>query len=221
MTKPFISGAPGYMQMTRYLIDIRMMGPVRDQVRALSDTLAEKFRPGTRIAVPHITLAGPFSTDDEERLVADFLRVCAEQGEMPRYSVGGYGSFSGTRAVYVEIIPDPALEQFRFRLAQALSPYCTLREYDREPAESFIFHATLALRPDWLTFQRIRWYIRRQQPVVYRPHPVRATLLANGSVVCEYDFLQERMLSAAQARGRATRVRDDAMLRPWAGEGRT
>lgn len=204
--------------MTRYLIDIRLMGPVRHQIRQLSDQLAEKFGHGEKLAVPHITLAGPFSTEDEERLVLDFTRICAAQTAVPKFRVGGYGFFSSSRVVYVTITPDETLRQFRYRLAQELAPYCTLRKYDLESAGEFRFHATLAMKLDWLTYMRIRWHFRNQDEVVHRPQPVRATLLANGKIVCEYDFFQQRMLSPAQARSRATFMRDRDMLKSWADE---
>lgn len=201
--------------MTRYLIDIRMMGPVEREVRALGSELAAAFHLKSRIAVPHITLAGPFLCNDEERLVKDFLQVCTGRPEIPRYTVGGYGIFPASRAVYVVVEPDAVLRRFRYDLSRTITPYCTLREYDHATADMFVFHATIAMKLDWLTFQRVRWYIRNLAPVVHRPHPVRATLLANGATVCEYDFSQGRMLTAAQARGRATRMRDTDMLRAW------
>ena len=42
--------------------------------------------------------------------------------------------------------------------------------------------------------------IRGQESVIYRHHPIRATLLKNSRILCEYDFVQERMLSRAQGR---------------------
>ena len=82
--------------MTRYLIDIRLMGSVKQQIRALSNHLEEKFNSGKKLVVPHITLAGPFSTDNEEQLVEDFTRICTDQKEIPKYEVGGYGFFDDT-----------------------------------------------------------------------------------------------------------------------------
>lgn len=201
--------------MTRYLIDIRLMGAVKRQIRDLSARLAEQFGLEDNLVVPHISLAGPFSTEDEERLVADFSRICMGQTAIPRYDLGGYGFFSDTRVIYVTVTPDKVLEQFRYALASAISPYCTLRSYDLDPAEVFRFHATLAMKLDWFTFQRIRWHFRNQRPVVYRHHPIRATLLRNSRILCEYDFLQHRMLSRAQARSRATFMRDRDILRAW------
>jgi 2'-5' RNA ligase len=202
--------------MTHYLIDIRMMGSVQHQIHALGSRLAEKFRLGNRLVVPHITLAGPFSTGDEEQLVRDFTRICSGRPAVPKYELGGYGFFSDTRVVYVRITPDENLKQFRYELAQAIAPYCSLRRYDLDSAEEFRFHATLAMKLDWLTFQRIRWYFRNQEDVVYRHHPIRATLLRNSRILCEYDFVQRRMLSRAQALSKATRMRDFDILKSWA-----
>lgn len=196
--------------MTRYLIDIRLMGSVRRQIRELGDRLQETF--GIRPVAPHITLAGPFSTAEEERLVADFTRVCTEEDNIPRYDVGGYGFFDDTRVVYVTILPDNALREFRYRLSRAIAPYCDMRQYDHDAAGDFLFHATLAMKLDWLTFQRIKWYFRNQENVVWHHHPIRATLLRNTRILCEYDFVQRRMLSRAQALSRATMTRDLRIL---------
>jgi hypothetical protein len=201
--------------MTRYLIDIRLMGPVKQQVRDLSARLQQTFGLKKNLVAPHITLAGPFSTGDEARLVADFTRVSTAQREIPRYDVGGYGFFDATRVVSVAITPDENLKQFRYRLAQAIAPYCTLREYDRDAADNFRFHATLAMKLDWLTYQRIRWHFRNEEPVVYRHHPIRATLLRDTKILCEYDFVQQRMLTRAQALSRATMKRDREILKVW------
>lgn len=201
--------------MTRYLIDIRMMGSVKQQIRTLSDHLEEKFGLGTRLVVPHITLAGPFSTDNEEKLVGDFTRVCTDQKKVPKYEVGGYGFFDDTRVIFVTVTPDETLKQFRYQLSQAIAPHCSLRDYDRDSAEDFRFHATLAMKLDWLTYQRIKWYFRGQKSVIWRHHPIRATLLRNSKILCEYDFIQGRMLTRAQALSKATMKRDFEILKLW------
>ena len=201
--------------MTHYLIDIRLMGSVKHQIRTLSDHLQEKFNLGNKLVTPHITLAGPFGTGNEEKLIGDFTRICTDQKAIPRYEVGNYGFFDDTRVVFVTITPDENLRQFRYQLAQAISPYCSLRDYDLDSADTFRFHATLAMKLDWLIFQRIKWYYREQERVIYRHHPIRATLLRNSRILCEYDFIQERMLSRAQALSRATLKRDLAILRLW------
>jgi 2'-5' RNA ligase len=201
--------------MTHYLIDIRLMGSVKQQIRTLSNHLAEKFNLGDKLVTPHITLAGPFSTTDENKLIGDFTRVCTNQKEIPKYEVGSYGFFDDTRVVFVPITPDENLRQFRYHLSRAISPYCSLRKYDLDSAEEFKFHATLAMKLDWLTFQRIKWYFKKQESVIFRHHPIRATLLRNSRILCEYDFIQERMLTRAQALSRATMKRDFDILKAW------
>jgi 2'-5' RNA ligase len=201
--------------MTHYLIDIRLMGSVKHQIRTLSNHLAEKFNLGNKRVIPHITLAGPFSTTDEQKLVEDFTRTCTSQTVIPQYEVGSYGFFDDTRVVFVTITPDDNLKQFRYQLSQSLLPYCSLRNYDLVSADEFRFHATLAMKLDWLTFRRIKWYFRGQESVIYRHHPIRATLLRNTRILCEYDFIQERMLSRAQALSRATMKRDFDILKVW------
>jgi len=208
----------GVRKMTRYLIDIRLMGPVRHQIRTLSEHVQEKYNLGDKLVVPHITLAGPFSTDNEKKLVEDFTRICSDQKAIPKYDVGGYGFFDDTRVVYVTITPDENLKQFRYLLSRAISPYCSLRDYDRDSADIFRFHATLAMKLDWLTYRRIQWYFRRQEQVVYRHHPIRATLIRNSKILCEYDFVQRRMLSRSQSQSRATLMRDLDTLKIWSEE---
>lgn len=202
--------------MTHYLIDIRLMGSVKHQIRTLSNLLSEKFNLGNKRVIPHITLAGPFSTNDEEKLIEDFTRICTDQKDVPKYEVGGYGFFNDTRVVFVTISPDENLKQFRYQLSVALSAYCSLRDYDLDSADAFRFHATLAMKLDWLTFQRIKWYFRKQESVIYRHHPIRVTLLKNSRILSEYDFIQERMLTRAQALSKATRMRDYDILKSWA-----
>ena len=199
--------------MTRYLIDIRLMGSVKRQIHDLGNRLQEKY--GLARTIPHITLAGPFSTTDEERLIQDFGAICRNQREIPRYDVGGYGFFDDTRVVFVTITPDENLRQFRYHLSRAIAPYCELRTYDHDSAGDFRFHATLAMKLDWLTFQRVKWFIRNQENVVYRHHPIRATLLRNTKILCEYDSVQGRMLTRAQALSRGTMKRDFEILKVW------
>ena len=192
------------------------MGSVKQQIRDLSNHLQQKFNPGDKRVIPHITLVGPFSTRDEKKLIEDFTRISTNQKEIPKYEVGGYGFFDDTKVVFVNITPDANLKQFRYQLSMELSPYCSLRKYDLDSADEFKFHATLAMKFDWLTFQRIKWYFRGQESVIYRHHPIRATLLRNSKILCEYDFIQHRMLSRAQALSRATLKRDFEMLKLWA-----
>ena len=102
--------------MTHYLIDIRLMGSVKQQISELSNHLHQKFNIGNKGVIPHITLVGPFFTNDEKKLVADFTRISANLAAVPRYEVGGYGFFNDSRVIFVTITPDATLKQFRHQL---------------------------------------------------------------------------------------------------------
>lgn len=201
--------------VNRYLIDIRLMGSVQHQISELSNHLHEKFSLGDMRVIPHISLAGPFSTDNEKKLIDDFTKICRDQTVVPKYEIGGYGFFDTSRVIFVNIIPDENLKQFRYQLSQTIAPYCTLRAYDLDGADEFRFHSTLAMKLDWLTYQRIKWYFRNQECVKYQHHPIRVTLLRNSRLVCEYDFVQNRMLTRSQALSKATKKRDYDILKSW------
>lgn len=130
--------------------------------------------------------------------------------------MGGYGFFDNSKVVFVTITPTETLKQFRFQLFRAISPYYLLLKYDLDSADEFRVHSTLAMKLDWLTIQTIKWYFRGQESVIYRHHPIRATLTRNSRILCGYDFIQERMLSRAQALSKATRMRDFDILTSWA-----
>ena len=100
--------------MTYSLVDIRQMGSVKHQIPNLSNHLQEKFNIGDKLVTPLTTLAGPFSTQDEKKLIEDFTRICSNQKEIPKYEVGSYGFFDGLKVVFVTIPPDDNLKQFRF-----------------------------------------------------------------------------------------------------------
>jgi len=76
------------------------------------------------------------------------------------------------------------------------------------------------MKLDWLTFQRIKWYFRKQESIRHRHHPIRATLLRNSRILCEYDFIQNRMLTRSQALSRATLMRDLEILKSWGEDSR-
>jgi len=146
--------------------------------------------------VPHITLVGGFTTSDEKQLVKDFASHCAAT-PLCRFTVDGFGYFHDPRVVFIDINPSDKLKQFRWSLAQRLKRYCNLKSYDYQ--EEFAFHATLALRLGVSDFIKVRRYIDNQPKPKYKHYLLRATLLRNGKILCEYDFLQRRLLNRSEA----------------------
>ena len=182
-----------------YLIEYRFQGSSKHDIRRMILRLTNKFHlhyAQPKRPVPHITLVGGFTTSDEKQLVKDFASHCAAT-PLCRFTVNGFGYFHDPRVVFIDINPSDKLKQFRWSLAQRLKRYCNLKSYDYQ--EEFAFHATLALRLGVSDFIKVRRYIDNQPKPKYEHYMIRATLLKNGKILCEYDFLQRRLLNRSEA----------------------
>jgi len=186
------------MKGTHYLIEYRFQGSSKYEIRKMINHLEKKFRlPGGK-KVPHITLAGGFTTDNERKLVKDFVLVCSKT-PLCKFTVDGFGYFDNKTGgvVFININPNENLKTFRWDLAQTLSNYCILKEYDYK--QDFEFHATLAMKLETRDFSKIKKYIDEYPEPQYKQVLIRATLLKNGRIMYEYDFLQKRLLTRSEA----------------------
>ncbi|KUK99016.1 MAG: hypothetical protein XE10_1920 [Methanoculleus marisnigri] len=182
-----------------YLIEYRFQGSSKHDIRRMILRLTNKFHlhyAQPKRPVPHITLVGGFTTNDEKQLVKDFASHCAAT-PLCRFTVDGFGYFHDPRVVFIDINPSDKLKQFRWNLAQRLKRYCNLKSYDYQ--EEFAFHATLALRLGASDFIKVKRYIDSQSKPKYKHYMLRATLLRNGKILYEYDFLQRRLLNRNEA----------------------
>jgi calcineurin-like phosphoesterase family protein/2'-5' RNA ligase len=198
--------------MARYLIEFRFFGQVKQEMRSLIYAVDRKFRlhkTNRRRPVPHITLAGPFRTDREQRLVRDFKRLCRES-DLMRFRIGGYGTFDETSVVFVDIAASQELDAFRWRLSQTLKPYCELTKHDLE--KDFAYHATIAMKIPPSKFKSIKTYVLNQKPVDRNHILTRVALLKNSRILYEYDFLQKKLLTRDQALSREYGRKTRALL---------
>jgi len=179
---------------TSYLIEIRMFGKAKYDIRELILRTCKQFDIQVTRPVPHITLVGGFSMSYENRLIKDFESVCCGVG-LIGYIVEGINVFSDTGVVYLDVHPSNELITFRRKLRNKLRKYCTLSEWDF--VEPFKFHSTIVNHVDQDKIRAIKRNIRHDQRYSHRM--LRATLLRNGKILCEYDFLLNRMLSRREA----------------------
>jgi len=188
--------------MTHYLIEFRFFGKAKHELKDLIWGLDRKFRLGharRHRPVPHITLAGPFYTKDEKRLISDFEELCAKQPIMA-FKVKGFGTFDDTRVVFIDIEPDETLNKFRWELSKKLSNYCSLTQYDLE--RKFSFHATIAMKLRWDKFNKIKEYIETKPEPEFTHFVMRVTLIKNSKILREHDFFLRRSLSRREAKSR-------------------
>jgi len=186
--------------MTHYLIEYRFQGKVKAEIKQMIFTLDKKFHLGlSNKPIPHISFAGPLSTNDETRLIKDFTLLC-KNTPFCSFKVDGFGFFERTKVVYINIVPSEKLENFRWALSQKIMKYCTLRDFDYK--KDFEFHATLAMKLGDRDFFAIKKYIEYQNSPQFKHFLIRATIIKNSRILCEYDFLQRRMLTREEALSR-------------------
>jgi len=187
------------MEKANYLIEYRFQGSFKHDIRQMILHLTNKFSlqdSQPKRPVPHITLVGGFTTDNERKLIKDFTLHCATTPFL-WYKVNGFGYFYCPWVVFIDIKPNENLKQFRWNLAQCLAKYCILNNRDYQ--EDFAFHATLALKLEEPDFARVKRYIDNQPKPQFTHYLIRATLLSNGKIFYEYDFLQRRLLNRDEA----------------------
>jgi 2'-5' RNA ligase len=162
------------------------------------DHLKKKFHlPYSGKAVPHISLAGGFTTNNEKQLLKDFVSICSKT-PLCKFTIDGFGYFENeTGVIFINIKPNENLKTFRWTVAQTISKYCNLREFDYK--QDFKFHATLAMNLKDHDFSKIKKYIDEVKEPQYKQILIRVTILKNSRILCEYDFLQRRLLNRTEA----------------------
>jgi 2'-5' RNA ligase len=186
------------MNNARYLIEYRFQGSSKYEIRDMINHLKRKFHlPPSGKAVPHMTLAGGLTTSDERRLIKDFVSICSNT-PLCKYTVDGFGYFENeTGVIFIRIKANENLKTFRRKLSRNLTPFCNLKNFDHQ--QDFNFHASLAMNLNDRDFSRLKKYIDTQLAPKYKQVLIRATILKNSRILCEYDFLQRRLLNRSEA----------------------
>ena len=132
--------------MTHYLIEFRFQSKrIRNYLKEMIYEINKKFRVGKRKHIPHITLVGPLTTNNERRLISDFARICSETPLM-KFKGKGFGTFDSNRVVFFNILPNEGFNEFRIKLSKTLKEYCKLPSHNkREEIDRFGYHSTLAM----------------------------------------------------------------------------
>lgn len=189
--------------MENYLIEFRFFGKDKFETKKLIYHINRKFKLRKKKAVPHVSLAGGFTTNDESRLIKEFNKFCSNSPIM-EFNINGYGTFDENRVVFINIDPSELLKKFRWGMSKQIQPYCKLKPYDYE--KDFKFHATLAMKLDPSKFNKVKNYIKYIREPKYKHVLMRVSLIRNRNkqprILCEYDFLQRKLLDRRQALSR-------------------
>ena len=197
---------PGKRKLTRSIL----------QINRLSGTPVDKIH-----RVPHISLYGSFSADYRQvnRVKEVLLSAGKNYSSLP-YLIDGFRWINSShgRVIYFNIVPSPEFKKFRQELAQRLLRIVPeTKPFDKEA--DFLFHSTLAYKLDSREFERIWPYLCSEgsEATKFSIHTVddedhhmryfylplnalRVTFLNDQSkILCEYDFLQQRLLSRSES----------------------
>lgn len=137
--------------------------------------------------------------DDERRLIREFEHICIDYERMT-FRFDGIRSFGnwllGKRVLAVNIEPSHELVEFRSELVKELSAFCKLGKYDKD---HYVPHATLAFKDIDRKYGAIKEYIDTIQVPPIKHQVLRITLLKHGTILCEFDLFQRRMLNRREA----------------------
>jgi len=191
-----------------YLIEFRFHGYAKRYLKSLIFDVSRKFRVRTvtrKRVVPHVTLFGPFSTRDENKVLSTIVSVCSNYELVP-FKLRGFGNF-GNEVIYVDIEPSEQLKNLRRELTHSLTGLRSFffmktvpqtKVFDRD--EEFNFHATVAFKDIGYKFDRIWNYLKHKRPPDINQYLLRVTLLKKSKILYEYDLLQKRPLTRTEAK---------------------
>jgi len=197
--------------MTHYLIEIRLHGPAKRYLRNLIWDIAKKFRVIGAIKkrpVPHITLAGPFTSTHINEIIRGVESVGRHYRPIP-FQIKGFDSFistKGKRVLGLHINPSRELEDLRWKLAQRIMPWATLKEYDRK--KEFLFHATIAFKDIDRKFSKISQYLSEKEDFEINTTMIRICILRNSLILYEYDLHLQRFLNRQKAKNKELFIRE-------------
>lgn len=210
------------------LIEIRI-GPGKEKLRSSILNVQRQCRiPSSKVhRVPHITLYGPFMGDSSQiEKVRSIIKSVGDNYSFLPYLIDGFRWTNGTKGkvIYFNVVPSEEFQNFRKELnSRLIEVVPKTRPWDR--GEDFLFHSTLAYkladseyRRSWpyvsgyraleskSLIQRIKSFLFGEPQAYtmryfYLPlHALRVTFLNDQSrIICEYDFLQKRLLSRREA----------------------
>ena len=198
----------------QYLIEFRFQSKkAKDYLKEMASKINRKFRVGRKRHIPHISLVGPIETNEENRLLSDFVGICSVTKVM-KFTVNGFGTFDNKRVVFVDIKASHTLNDFRNNLVNGLKKYCKLQPHDlRAEKEGFGYHSTLAMKLDQWDFEAIKQYINSKPKPEFKQIIMRVTLLKEGRILRDYDFMQRKALTRTEALDKAAVRHSKELLR--------
>lgn len=153
-------------------------------------------------AVPHITLFGPYDTDQGSTVKRVLLDIFEDFDCVP-YRVDGFDTFRKNRVVYARVIPSHELRELRREISRRLRPIT----YNYRPHDShdwYEFHITLAYKDVGNQFRPILHHLERNHAPSFDSYATRITSLRRRSMMWEFDLPRGELMTSREATSRAS-----------------
>jgi hypothetical protein len=200
--------------MSEYQIEIRLGGYAKENTRRLIYAAARRFNVGgitKNTPLPAIVLYGPFKTQEQDR-IAETVAEVAGRYDMVSYRVRGFTHFEvgrrwlifnqDMRGIYLDVEPSQKLGELRAELVGRLSQFCVGRPID-DGAERRL-HAAVEMGELGGRFDGVLAYFKENEERDLSQRVIRLTVVRDRDLVCEYDFLERRLLMGRDGRSRRT-----------------
>ncbi|MBL7169907.1 MAG: 2'-5' RNA ligase family protein [Candidatus Aenigmarchaeota archaeon] len=196
--------------MNNYLMEFRFQGYAKRFLKQTIYEVSRKFKVEgvtKKRVVPHITLFGPFRTNHEDKIVSTFLSVSKRYHSIS-FKLGNFSNFDN-KVIFVNIVPSEELIKYRKELSEELRKLCSFfifkmvkTEGISDSEQDYPFHATIAFKDIQRKFTIILNYLKNKRMPNIEQKLLRVTLLKNGKILYEYDFLQGKLFTRSEALNR-------------------
>jgi 2'-5' RNA ligase len=202
--------------MTRYLAEVRL-GNEKAHFRGIIHDVRERFRLlSSKRPVPHVTLFGPYDTNQGYKVKRRTQDVLSNYRLVP-YRVTGFDCFQDAGVVYADVEPSDELRRLRADLVDALKPVTSdHRPWDFE--SRYDYHITIAMNIQSKQ-SRVLDYLRREYQMDMRFYAKRITALDNREMMWEWDVPRRTELSSEEATSRASWRKTTIKLNELSGGG--
>jgi 2'-5' RNA ligase len=196
----------------RYLNEVRLGHPLKGDLREIIRDISETFDVHGKTQhrpVPHVSLFGPYDTDDGYAVKSRTQRVLQDFDVVP-YEIDGFDHFD-SETLYVNVEPSPELASLRRRLSAELRPLSAeYPEYDAD--REYEFHITVAFKDIEQQFDEIWQYANETYDLQRQAYAKRVTALDRREMMWEWDLPRGVALSQSEATSKASWEKTEAAL---------
>lgn len=186
-----------------YLNEVRLGQPLKDNIREIMHDVADTFdvRGATRHRpVPHITLFGPYNTNQGLTAKRYTQGVLSRYDVVP-YKIAGFDHFRND-VIYAKVVPSDELRELRRKLSRALRPI-SYNYQDHDTDRYYEFHITIAFKNIQSQFDEIWRYVNEQYDLECTAYAKRVTALRKRDMMWEWDLPHGTELRSQEATSRA------------------